>query len=52
LLHEIHAKLRAAIASIDPGKLTPKMMMRIYGIAAHDVYHAGQIKLLRRLLSL
>jgi hypothetical protein len=50
LLHEIHRKLREAVASLDSHKLTPKLKRMIYGIAAHDVYHAGQIKMLRRML--
>src|SRR5262245_49464596 len=36
LLHEIHRKLRSAIASIEPKKLNQKMIWRIHGVAAHD----------------
>jgi hypothetical protein len=50
LLHEIHGKLRAAIAAVDLNQLDSKLKRMIYGIAAHDAYHAGQIKLLRRML--
>jgi hypothetical protein len=50
LLHDIHHQLRSAVASLDMRQLTPKLRHMIYGAAAHDVYHAGQIKLLRRLL--
>jgi hypothetical protein len=50
LLHEIHRKLRAAIAGLPERALTPKAVMMIQGVAFHDVYHAGQIKLLRRLI--
>ncbi|MGC0774915.1 MAG: hypothetical protein WB543_18410 [Candidatus Acidiferrum sp.] len=28
-----------------------KFLRQIYGVALHDVYHAGQIRLLRRLMS-
>jgi hypothetical protein len=27
-----------------------KLLSMLYGIAFHDVYHAGQIRLLRRLM--
>ncbi|WP_428936793.1 DinB family protein [Fontivita pretiosa] len=51
LLHEIHRQLRAAVADLDPARLSPKLKRMIYGVAAHDVYHAGQIRLLRKLLA-
>lgn|SRR5574337_717442 len=56
LLAEEHAKLRAAIAALSPaalrkrsrnGRTSPLILIR--GIALHDVYHAGQIQLLKRL---
>jgi hypothetical protein len=56
LLVETHARLRDAIAAltgreldrIAPGsRVTTRAL--IAGIAAHDVYHAGQIQLLKRL---
>jgi uncharacterized damage-inducible protein DinB len=56
LLEEMHRKLRAAIAGLSPqelprvaqgGKVTNFEL--IAGIAAHDLYHAGQIQLLKRL---
>ena len=50
LLNEIHEKLRNAVTLLDPDKLDPKLRKMIYGAAAHDVYHAGQIRLLRKLL--
>jgi len=57
LLAEQHAALREAIAAMDPGSLQEKTqgskitnVRTIYGIAAHDLYHAGQIQLLKRLL--
>jgi uncharacterized damage-inducible protein DinB len=56
LLIETHRGLRDAIASLDPrtlhaptssGKTTTADLLT--GIAAHDLYHAGQIQLLKRL---
>jgi len=56
LLDAMHASLRKAISGLPPPKLlaTPKgskvsNIRQIYGIAMHDVYHAGQIQLLKRL---
>lgn len=56
LLEDMHRKMRAAIAGLKPADL-PKMPAGstvsnaaiITGIASHDVYHAGQIQLLKRL---
>jgi len=50
LLHGIHRQLRAAVADLNPARLWPELKRMIYGVAAHDVYHAGQIRLLRKLL--
>ncbi len=51
-----HTQLRAAIAKLPPARLpqVPKgskidNAKLIYGIAAHDLYHAGQIRLLKSL---
>jgi hypothetical protein len=56
VLEETHRKMRAAIAELTPKDLhsTPSGSKvsngsLISGIAAHDVYHAGQIQLLKRL---
>jgi hypothetical protein len=56
LLVEEHRRLRAAVASFDPARLLEKSagsqnanLTLIRGIAAHDLYHAGQIQLLKRL---
>jgi len=57
LLHEQHKLLREAIKNFPPSQLDkiapnsklPNMMV-IYGIAQHDVYHTGQIQLLKKLL--
>lgn len=58
LLKEEHRKLRAAVAGLTVDELhrpgTPDQkhprIEHIRGIAAHDLYHAGQIRLLRRLM--
>lgn len=56
LLEEMHQTRRAAVARLDPEALrqvpTDNKVSNaaiISGIAAHDVYHAGQIQLLKRL---
>ena len=56
LLDQVHRALREAIAAFNPRdlRLTPagskvSNAMILRGIAAHDVYHAGQIQLLKRL---
>jgi hypothetical protein len=48
LLTEMHQKLKAAIADSSPKALARNLRL-ITGIAAHDLYHAGQIQLLKRL---
>ncbi|MBI3194660.1 MAG: DinB family protein [Ignavibacteriae bacterium] len=56
LLETTHRSLREAIVNLDEKDLliTPKgskvnNLSTIIGIASHDLYHAGQIQLLRRL---
>lgn len=56
LLEECHRTMRAAIASLataDLSRTAPASKVSnldlIRGIAAHDVYHAGQIQVLKRL---
>ena len=56
LLHEMHGSLRAAAATLAPGSLYRKdtggadsAFSLVAGAAAHDLYHAGQIQLLKRL---
>lgn len=56
LLREFHDKLLAAVKHFKPGRLGErpvgsKFPFRdlIVGVAAHDLYHAGQIQLLKRL---
>jgi hypothetical protein len=51
LLREIHRRLRAAVESLAPHRLDEKTIWLIHGAAAHDLYHAGQIKLLRKMLT-
>ena len=51
LLHDVHRRLRETIVAIPAAKLDKRRRWIIHGIAAHDLYHAGQIKLLRRLVS-
>jgi len=56
LLEQMHQTLRAAVSALDPARLN-RVPARsqvtdvqiVMGIAAHDVYHAGQIQLLKRL---
>jgi hypothetical protein len=57
LLEATHRSLREAVASFPAKKLTAKPpnskmsnIRMIYGIASHDLYHAGQIQLLKRFL--
>lgn len=50
LLEEEHRLLREAIASMTEAELRdPKKQRLVYGVAAHDVYHTGQIQLVKRL---
>ena len=49
LLAAEHRKLRAAVVQIGSRALQPKFSRQIFGVAFHDVYHAGQIQLLKRL---
>lgn len=46
ILEAEHRKLRDTVASIT---LSPAACHLIRGAAAHDLYHAGQIRLLRRM---
>jgi hypothetical protein len=57
LLDRMHAVLRDAVAKLSvrqlhetpPGKKASNFVL-LSGVAAHDLYHAGQIQLLKRLL--
>jgi hypothetical protein len=47
LLESEHRALRAVIPSVNLDD--PKQVRLIYGIAAHDLYHTGQIQMIKRL---
>jgi hypothetical protein len=49
LLEREHRALREAVAKVLRTPRGRKMLRQLYGVAFHDVYHAGQIRLLRRL---
>ncbi len=56
LLDAQHTLLRRAIARLDPARLGGRAWRskwstaeNVYGIASHDLYHAGQIQLIKRL---
>jgi len=49
LLASEHRLLREAAADYLAGKTRPIPAWHIFGVAFHDVYHAGQIRLIRRL---
>lgn len=48
ILDSEHAQLRRTISALQPANA--KALQLIRGAAAHDLYHAGQIRLLRRLI--
>jgi uncharacterized damage-inducible protein DinB len=57
LLEVEHRKLRDAVRTLDPrelGRLSPRgvwtLAEEIHGVAAHDLYHTGQIQLIKRLM--
>ena len=57
LLEETHRSLRKSIAVLNPSDLKKRTsgsiwtnLQTISGVASHDLYHAGQIQLLKRLL--
>ena len=50
LLDEEHRLLREAVSSLDAKTLAdPKKLRLVYGATAHDLYHAGQIQLVKKL---
>ena len=57
LLEECHARLRAAVAALPARRLGEEagqglsIASLVSGIIAHDLYHAGQIQLLKRLMA-
>jgi len=51
LLDHEHRLLRDAVASLSEADLRdPRKMRLVYGVAAHDAYHTGQIQLVKRLV--
>jgi hypothetical protein len=58
LLEREHRKLREVIGGLRPAQLdlrSPRGVwtnaQEIHGVAAHDLYHTGQIQLIKRLMS-
>jgi hypothetical protein len=60
LLDRMHAQLRQAVAATPPSRLAARLGAAggpvtvqglITGIAAHDLYHAGQIQVVKALIS-
>jgi hypothetical protein len=49
LLVKEHQALRLAMQKVLRSPRAEKILPMLYGISFHDVYHAGQIRLLRRL---
>jgi uncharacterized damage-inducible protein DinB len=49
ILRNEHEALRGAIKNALKRQLTPKVRRMLWGVTLHDVYHAGQIRLLRQL---
>ena len=49
ILEREHERLRAAVRKAVKNGVNKKMARLVYGVAFHDIYHAGQIRLLRRL---
>ena len=50
LLDTEHAELRAAIVRVLRTPRAARLLRHLYGVCFHDVYHAGQIRLLRTLM--
>ena len=49
ILENEHRALVESIRKLLKSAATSKQLRMLYGVAFHDVYHAGQIRLLRRL---
>ncbi len=49
ILENEHERLREAVKNAVKRGRENKVARLIYGVAFHDIYHAGQIRLLRRL---
>lgn len=50
LLEKEHQTLVSAMREVVGTARAKKLLPALYGVAFHDVYHAGQIRLLRRLM--
>ena len=50
LLEREHRALCKAVARVLRTSRGARFMPQLYGVALHDIYHAGQIRLLRRLM--
>jgi DinB family protein len=50
ILETEHRELEKTIRKVLRTPLSEKRLAMIYGVAFHDVYHAGQVRLLRRLM--
>ncbi|MGA2096505.1 MAG: DinB family protein [Candidatus Acidiferrum sp.] len=50
LLEREHRALRTAVEKALRRPRDAKFLKPLYGVAFHDIYHAGQIRLLRRLM--
>jgi len=51
LLEREHQALETAVRRVLKTPRANKLLASLYGVAFHDIYHAGQIRLLRRLIS-
>ena len=51
LLEREHQELWLAIEKLRGTPRWEKLLPQLWGIAFHDIYHAGQIRLLRRLMN-
>ena len=49
LLEREHRALCESVARVLRTPRGEKLLRQLYGVAFHDIYHAGQIRLLRRL---
>lgn len=50
ILKQEHDALRKVFTKALSKQASPKLGHMLWGVALHDVYHAGQIRLLRRLM--
>ena len=49
ILEKDHRAMEKSIREVLRKPVSPKNIRMLYGIVFHDIYHAGQIRLLRRL---